>query len=186
MSAASRLRYLHLAYFSQPSGDRLVYRMIRRHRPQNIVELGIGLGVRSLRMIQLAADFAHGSIRYAGIDRFESRTDDDGPGLSLKLAHTMLSATAARVRLLPGDPLHVLANVANDLTSTDLLLIASFDRFQNHFGWQFVPRMLHPRSVVLVEQCVPGKGGPVSRWRPLPIEELSLLTGSSGRHRRAA
>jgi len=183
LSAASGLRYLYLAYFSQPAGDRLVYRLIRRHRPRRIVELGLGMAERSRRTIRLAARYHDEPIDYTGIDRFESRSREDHPGLSLKAAHTALVATEAKVRLVPGDPLSALSRVANGLANTDLLLISSLAGRTCPAAWFFVPRMLHEHSLVLIEETLPGATEPA--WRRLPHDELAALAGSRSERRAA-
>lgn len=171
----SSLRYLHLAYFSQPAGDRLLFRLIRRHRIRRIVELGVGLGVRSIRMIQVAARYSSAHrVHYAGIDRFESRSEAAGPGLSIKMAHQMLGPSGAHIQLVPGCPLDVLARKANSLRETDLLVVAADQDGESLAqSWFYVPRMLHSHSLVLVEQPT-GRDG-TSRWRATPPEELAML-----------
>src|ERR1700675_14598 len=88
------LRYLQLAYFSNPAGDRLIYRLIRRRKVRKILEIGIGTASRAVRMIDLARRGVPGeAVRYAAIDLFESRGGDSPSGLSLKDAHRLLKST---------------------------------------------------------------------------------------------
>src|SRR5688500_11823052 len=106
--SARRLKYLHLAYFSQPKHDRLIYRLIRRYRVRQIVEMGLGDGRRADRMIPLARNWAQGEpVRYTAIDPFELRSGEE-PVLTLKAAYRRLKATGARVQVVPGDPLTAL------------------------------------------------------------------------------
>lgn len=183
MSAVNGLAYCYLAYLSQPASDRAVYRLIRRRRIRHIVEIGVGLGVRSLRMIRVAARSGQ-PVRYTGIDPFESRAEADGPGLSIKLAHKMLAPTGARVQLLPGTPEQALSRAANSLLGTDLLVFSSpwtLDSLGQ--SWPYVPRMLHAASVVLVEEQQPPTG---KTWlRIVPPDEIQQRA-TTRRLRRAA
>ncbi len=92
---------------------------------------------------------------YVGVDPFEGRSEADGPGLTLKAAHQLLRRDGVRVQLVPGDLADSLVRIANSLGKVDLLIVpaalesASFAR-----AWFFVPRMLHERSLVFVEQTL--------------------------------
>ena len=109
MSECSLLRYLYLAYFSQPTSERLLFRTLRKAKCRAIVEVGIGNGARSRRTLEVARRYRQGEvIRYAGIDLFESRLAD-APGLKLKAAYQSLQATGVKIQLAPGDPLSALA-----------------------------------------------------------------------------
>jgi len=136
-------------------------------------------------MIELAAlQSSPGRIRYTGIDRFEARTPSDGPGLSLKDAHRLLSRTGARVQLLPGDPLSVLARAANNLTGSDLIVIsAGHDPHSLGRAWFYVPRMLAARSCVLIEEPS-GPGGEVS-LRRMTREAIDRLADAATLRRAA-
>jgi hypothetical protein len=118
--------------------------------------LGIATGQRALRMIDVAQLASPGEeVHYVGVDPFESRSESDGPGLTLKAAHQLLRRDGVRVQLVPGNLAAALARVANSLGKVDLLIVpaalesASFAR-----AWFFVPRMLHEQSLVFVEQTL--------------------------------
>jgi hypothetical protein len=179
VSAASRLRYLYLAYFSKPAAYRILYRLIRRHRPQNLVEIGIGDARRSARMIAVARRYARGqSVRYTGIDRFEGAPSDQG-SLSLKTAYRLLRSTGAQIRLEPGDPHWALARAANSLADTDLLFISAETYWQSMAAaWFYVPRMLHPCSLVLVEEVAAAQQPVI---RPLSMVDIARLATSPKR-----
>ena len=69
--------------FVQTHGRSLDLSGIRRFRPRKIAEVGMGTAVRSLRMITLACQFhAADQVHFTGIDRFEDRPADWGPGIS--------------------------------------------------------------------------------------------------------
>ena len=156
MLAASRLHYAYLAYFSKPQAERAVYRAIRRQRWHRFLELGVGHGLRAQRMIQLAsASRPKDEVRYVGIDLFEARTVA-GSGLTLKEAHRSLKALAVSIQLVPGDPFSALARAANALRDIDLVIIsADQDAESLERAWFYLPRVLHPTSVVFLEQVNP-------------------------------
>jgi hypothetical protein len=180
----SQLRLLYLCYFSKPAFNRPIYRAIRRYRAQRIVELGVGDGHRAMRMIEVARRASVGSeVHYVGLDPFEARTESSERGLSLKAAHQLLRGTGARVQLMPGNPSDGLMRTANSLGKVDLLIVpAELDSLSHARLWYFVPRMLHERSVVLVDS--PSADAERSlRVKPREeIERLALL----GTGRRAA
>jgi len=169
LSAASRLKYLYLAYLSQPKPDRILYRMIRKQKVRHIVEIGIGNCVRAMRLIQVAQRYANGErIHYTGIDLFEDRAADN-PGVPLKTAFRQLRSTGARVKLIPGNPFDALHEFANALTGTELLLIA-YDQDAEALGrsWFYMPRMLEPNAQVLRQEV--GQGD--SAWSVVPRLEV--------------
>ena len=178
---SSRLRFIYLSYLSKPVSDRLIYRVIPRRKVLKIVEAGVGRGVRAGRMIEAAGFTAPaGQVQYTGIDLFEARSASDGPGLTLKTAHRLLKATGARIRLLPGDPFSALARAANTLMGTDLVVIsADQDARSLARAWFYLPRMLHPRSLVYCEERLPGSQDAVLRL--VPLAEIADLAAARGR-----
>ncbi len=108
----SLFRHLYLAYFSQPPADRVLYRLIRRRKIQRMVEIGVGVAVRSRRLIQAAQGASRTlRVRYTGIDLFEARDASDAGGLPLKEIYRLLKPTGAQTQLVPGDPFSALARV---------------------------------------------------------------------------
>lgn len=144
----------------------------------------MGTGERALRMIEAAQGHAPASeIHYTGVDLFETRPHSDGTDLSLKAAHRMLQGTGARVRLVPGDPFAALARTANSLGRVDLVVISrQLDPALMAAAWFYLPRILHPDSVILGEEACPSG--------ELVLEEVGLSTvqelASAGSVRRAA
>jgi hypothetical protein len=153
LSFIDRLRYVHLAYFSKPKANRVVYRAIRRSQPKSIVEIGIGLAQRSLNAVTLATkQYPDERISYTAIDLFET-SPGGRAALGLKKAHQLLSATGAKIQLVPGDPFSALARMANSLMGTDLLIVSADQLGQSlDRAWFYVPRMLHDNSIVLLEE----------------------------------
>ncbi len=181
MADTSRLRVLYLSHLSKPASDRSIYRAICRERPKRILELGIGTGVRAARMIELARHAsAARQVRFCGIDMFEARSAAEGPGITLKMAHRQLAGTGARIHLVPGDPFVGLSRTANTLGQVDLVVIsARHDPEQLARAWFYVPRLLHERSHVFVEEIARGAR---PSMRLLDRTEIGRLAGS----RRAA
>lgn len=164
MTLLARLKYWYLAYFSHPASDRVLYRLLRKQSCQSIVEIGVGTAERTKRLLRFLGEYGAGPVRYTGIDLFEARPEGS-PRIAYKQAHCQLTPLAAKVKLVPGDPFSALARVANDLTKTDLLLISAD---QSSGGadpasqslvraWFYVPRMLHPSSIVCVETTANGR-----------------------------
>ena len=185
MSAASQLKYLHLAYFAKPVADRVVYRTIRNTRAGHLIGIGLGCGRLVRNMIQLASELTHrDQVRFTGIDLFESRPSPSS-GLSLKQAHSLLKSLKARVHLVPGDPFSALARTANSLPDTDLVVIrADQDEASLARAWFYLPRMLHAGSVVLIETT--GSDGQTETYQSLSLDAVRNLAGAHTAHRRAA
>jgi hypothetical protein len=184
VSVATFLKTAYLTHFSKPASDRLVYQVIRRQRVRSILEFGIGEAQRALRMIEMARLASPGEeIQYTGIDLFEGRSTADGPGVSLKMAHRILSATEAKVRLIPGDPANALARMANTLGHADLVVISAWrDTASLAKAWYYLPRILHPASEVLLEDC---QSGGCPKLRGLTLSEIATLASAAAVRRVA-
>jgi hypothetical protein len=149
----SWLKYLQLACFSKPTADRVLYRSIARHRPESIVELGLGLAERSASMIQLSQRYRPASeIKYTGLDLFEDR-DQCAPGITLKRAHRILGKMTSRVQLFPGDPRQSLARRGNLLLNTDLIVVdlQGSPEILVHL-WTPLAKLIHDTSRVYVSR----------------------------------
>lgn len=181
------LRYYYLAWFSQPAADRPLYKTLRSRTIRSIVEIGIGQGLRTRRMFEVALKHCHHEepLRYTGIDLFEAR-GNSVPGLTLKQAYARLQHDRVQIKLVPGDPLMALSRAANSLTGTDLVIISLTERGDAlDQAWRYVPRMLHDDSLVYLE--VPGKKPGETRFTLLkPIEIARLAKESQRTARRAA
>jgi len=172
------LRYAYAAYFSKPASDRLLVRMVRKHRPRSIVELGVRSSERSVRLIRMATTYADGDIRYTGVDLFEQRPPEQ-PALTLKGTHRLLKQTGAKVQLAPGDPFMALARYANMLSNTDLVVISKDqDEEALNRAWFYLPRMLHEKSLVFQEETK----GDKTRFVQIPTESIQRQAST----RRAA
>lgn len=183
MSQMGVVKFSYLAYLSQPASDRPIYKWLNQHPISKIVELGVGDAVRARRILELAVAIQpNAPIHYTGIDLFEARPANQEQ-LTLKAAYRMLRALPVRSRLVPGDPYTALARIANELTGTDLLIIASDqDPEQLRRAWSFVPRMLHPASQVFLERTTKKQ----AHFQPLSQTELAKLIDTTRRQDRAA
>ncbi|MFW6170124.1 MAG: hypothetical protein ACODAD_06515 [Planctomycetota bacterium] len=185
MSAASLFKQLYFTHFAKPLANRTVFRTIMTTQAGHLVLMGLGDGQLARNMIQLAQHYTSRTrVRFTGIDLFELRTGNSS-GLPLKRAHQMLHSLPAHTRLIPGDPFEALARHANSLLNSDLLVIQAdqlgpaMDR-----AWFYVPRMLHERSVVLVNRA--GQNGQPDRYEPLDGHAIQRLAQATGGRRRAA
>lgn len=181
-----RLQRLYFLYFSRPAQDRRVYQAIHRGKAAKILEIGVGKGERTLKMLKFAAECVgpERTIEYTGIDLFEAREPQDSPGLALKEAHRLLSKKAAKVRLAPGDPFSALARTANGLGACDLIVIsAGICQDSLSRAWFYVPRLLHANTQVLWEQKDTTTGK--LAFRSMAHSEIESLAAPT-RARRAA
>jgi hypothetical protein len=183
LSVLKTAKLIYLRYLSKPPGNRIIYRAIRRAGATKIVEIGVGTGLRAVRMIEVAAcRLPVGEVQYTGMDPFEARSTADGPGMTLKAAYRLLRATGAKIQLVPGDPLASLARAANSLGKIDLLVVSAGLEGSCPRAWWFVPRLLHERTAVYVEEPS-AEGQP--RLRLMPKAEIDRLA-AAGAVRRAA
>ena len=177
MAGSNRLRVLYLLHLSKPPHNRGVYRTIYRRKVRTILELGVGSGERAVRMIEAARwQTPARQIQYTGVDLFESGADANGLSLTLKGAHRLLQTTGAKIRLVPGDPFAAMARTANGLGPTDLVIVsAGLDRGSLDRAWFYLPRVLHPASVVLEELRTPSGELVLRPVGPREIDERSTL-----------
>jgi hypothetical protein len=135
---------------SKPPAERSIELAVKKRRPRQILEIGMGNGQRARRAITLAQRY-HGKagVQYIGIDLFEDRHGEQSP-LALKEAYRQLRSTGARIRLVPGDAYGGLVRAANSLAQVDLVLIApEVARASLAAAWFYLPRTLAKNAVVL-------------------------------------
>lgn len=158
-------RLFYLLYLSQPASDRAVYRAVRREGAKKILEIGLGTGTRSLRIIEVASR-GDSTTEYIGIDLYEAGPPSANR-ISLKAAHAMLKRTRARARLIPGDAYSALARSANEIGPCDLIVIAADQQGEPlDRAWFYLPRLLREKTQVFVER-------PANDERPGGFELLS-------------
>ncbi len=186
MSAASFLKFLYFCHLSHPVAERLIFRRMRKLKPAKILELGIGDASRARRLIEAALHFRPAAeLRYAGVDLFEARPAAGAvAGLKLKDAHVLFKQLGVRAQLIPGDPYAALSRSANALRDNDLVLISGDqDPKSLEQAWFYLPRMLHPKSVVLREGA-DAEG--IRCWTEIPVDEIGRLAAEQQTRRRVA
>jgi len=187
MTALSkRIRLFYLFHFAAPAVDRAILRAIAKMPVRSILELGIGNGQRALRMLEVASlKMPMADISYTGVDLFEARDVAHGLGMSIKEAHKLFHAAGARAKLVPGDPYSALSRVANTLGEIDLVVISTqVDRQSMAKAWFYLPRMLHRRSKVIVEQL--GKNHAPPKVTILSAGRVQQIAAKASAPRRAA
>jgi hypothetical protein len=184
LSVGGIIRSTWLLYFSQPAHERGLVKAIKARPIRSIVELGAGLSGRTQKVLEVAAWRKEClPLRYTAIDAFDSRPAGQ-PRLTLKEAFHVLKPTGVKLQLVPGDPFSALSRIANSLAGTDLLLIAiDQDRQSLERAWKYVPRMLSPQALVLLEE--PATGGRTI-WRDVPRKEIDQLAAAASRSLRRA
>lgn len=150
MAGMGLVSRLWLTRLSRPAAERVIHRHVLAARPRRILELGLGLLVRTERMLQAAAGGGE-QVHYVGLDRFEGRSLADPPGVSLKTAHKRLHALG-RVQLVPGNADASLARLCNHLGTFELVVVSA-DTDERHLerSWFFLQRMTTATSSVFVE-----------------------------------
>lgn len=185
MNAFKLLRTIYLCHFSKPVADRELYRTARKQKITSIVEIGLGQMARTRRLLEMVAEKTPlEQVRFAGVDLFEAR-DPSLPGVALKQAHNELRPLVGKLQLVPGDVFSALARSANSLAGSDLVIIGSAaDAGALAKAWFYLPRMLHDRSIVYLEE--PGENGSASRFRLLKRLEIEQLASTAARSLRRA
>ena len=185
MSIVSRLKSFCFLHLSTPSPDRPIYRAILEQQATKILHVGVGDGQKSLRLIEAALKgHTPREVQFTGIDLFEDRTHL-AHALTLKEAHRMLRATGVRVRLIPGDPLAVLAQRANELGKLDVLLLScTSPPAPDAPVWHYVPRLLHERSLLFME--IGSIADPAAGMQLLPRAEIDAMARAAAAARRRA
>jgi hypothetical protein len=182
LSLLSTVKFAYWAYLARPAGDRTLFRVARRLGARSIVEIGVSDLRRTLRLLRLARDWhPQGAVRYAAIDAFDLRASGQAP-LPLKATHCALRHLGVSARLLPGGVVETLVRWANELQGVDIVVVSGRHAPHELAGaWFWLPRMLHARSVVLLEH---GRG-PQRRFEPLTLEDVRCR-GRDESARRAA
>lgn len=185
MSLKDRVWAFHLARMSKPAEDRPIYQAMLKRQVRHILEIGLGSGERSERLIETATHFCDPrEIHYSGVDLFEGRHSSQAVGLSIKAAHQKLIRTGAHVRLVPGDAFSAVARIANSLKRLDLVVVSGdipaeiLDR-----TWFYFPRMIARHTLVFLQK--PCKSGEAAPYDCVAPTEIAIWAGRT-RWQRAA
>jgi hypothetical protein len=180
-----RCKYWYLCNFAKPAADRLLYKKLKTHAVQSIVEIGVGQGERITALAKVTALLRPDvKLRYTGIDLFEGRPQG-AEGLELREAHRRFSGLGMKVQLAPGDAFSALARLANSLAGTDWVIIsADQDPAVVTKAMRYLPRMLGKNSLVLLEER--GAAGEVLRYQELSLSEIEAKAATQARAERRA
>jgi hypothetical protein len=180
----SAFKFFQLTWLNKPASDRAIYKMIKRRNVSSIVEIGMGDGSRCCNMLAVARKFNPDSkVKYTGVDLFEGRDEDQSP-LKLIEMHRQLNAVDAKTQLVPGDLVSALPRIANAHARTDMVIIsAGFAEEDFEATQMFLPRMLHPSSVVLIQDYEDEEFFVHSR---LEIEKMAAQSASPAARKQKA
>jgi hypothetical protein len=160
-----------LSRFSRPAAERPLYRHVLRSRPRRLLELGLGMLGRTERLLRAGGS----DLQYVGLDRFESRSPSDPPGVSLKQAHRRLHGLA-RVQLVPGNVDTSLARLCNHLGVFDVVVV-SVDTDERHLErcWFFLQRLTGPATTLFLES----RNATAPGWAVLPKPRVDEFAARS-------
>lgn len=183
MPQTSFWKYLQLAWFSGPGCDRVIYRQIARHRPENILEIGLGRGIRTIRMFEVAGRWCKDrEIRYTGIDLFEARSTK-AASLSLREAYKLLRMPGVYVRLIPGEPVTAMTLSSATLSQTDLIVIDSdISESSMAAAWKLILPTMNKQTRVFWQRIRDG----LKVCDEIGIEEVRALVDSGDKTKWAA
>ena len=184
MSAGALIRSTWLLYFSQPAGDRALYKAVKGRAVRSVLEFGVADGQRTKNLFEvLGWEKNNLPLRYTGIDLFEARPAGK-KGLTLKQAFATIRAPEVKVQLVPGLPYDALLRCSTSLPETDMIVIAA-DQQPADFekAWKFIARTVHEKTLILREQ--PAAGGKTI-FQTLPVAEVHRLARESGKGTRRA
>lgn len=175
LSLSNFLRSKYLFHFSKPVADRALLKAIHGQPIRAIVEIGVGTGDRTRKILEVTGWTAGDAPRkYTGIDLFEARPQGD-KGLALKEAFNTLKTPNVKMQFVPGDPYQALARTANMLAGSDLIVLsADLDQDSLRRAWMYVPRML-TESTLIYQQgpAVNGEPGAYQQLSRLEVERLA-------------
>lgn len=150
---------LWLNNFAKPQEERVLVQYLQSHPVERMLEIGVGTLERAERVLGAASSK---TLRYVGIDPFESRSPQDQPGVSLKEAHQRLGQKAS-CQFIPGPVDTTLARVCNHIGLFDMVAVSNgLDDRALERVWFFVRRVVKPTSAVF-HQSAEGAWSEVAR-----------------------
>lgn len=160
---------LYLTHFSTPVDERAIYRRIRKNVPQQIVECGIQRGERMGRMLRLLKYVSPktDSFTYVCTDPFEGRTEIDGPGLSLRKAHKLLSQLELRHRCIPAPSEMGIIQLSRSVKDVDFLVIAMPELDWLGRRGALLAATLADQAVIFLK----APGGVFQEWTPYQFQQ---------------
>jgi hypothetical protein len=149
---------IKLLHFSQPAGDRALYKAVRGRRIASVLEVHVGRGQRSRQLVEwLHRQSELPSIRYAAIDAFDLGGADHQ---TLKQFHATLGKLGAKPLPVPhtGNLAVALKRVVHTIGSVDLLILdCPPEEYLEPSAATVLPRLVHPQTIVM-GQCAETSG----------------------------
>lgn len=181
MAVGGFFRYAQKAFFSKPTPERQLLKLVKSQPIHRIVELGIdSLETTVCLLTTLGKQIPNERLAYTAIDPFDERPADQTP-LSLGETYRRLIATGAKLQMTPGALDASVAMQANSLANTDLLLLSSRATDESlQQAWYYFPRMCHPGTMVLRFFDEPTTDG-TGLWQSISLEEISARAGTTNR-----
>lgn len=169
------------AFFSKPTPEQSLLKLVKGQPIHRVVELGIeSLETTAKLLAQLDKQAGGERLTYTAIDPFDERPADTQP-LTLAETYRQLVATGARLQMTPGRLAASIATQANSLADTDLLLLSSQATDEAlDTSWYYLPRMCHPGTLVFRRHDGQEADDP-GDWLPVTLEEIAARAGASDR-----
>ena len=147
-----------LLRFSQPAGNRPLYRELKGRTVESVLEVNVGSGERSRTVVQWLRDQGNaGPLRYAAIDPFEM---GEGERISLKGFHSEMGKLGVKPLPVPdtGNLAVSLKRVAHTIGAVDVLVLdCAPARFADPAVDTIMPLLLKPTTLVM-GQCAEAEG----------------------------
>ena len=174
----------YLTHFSKPADHRAIYRHIQSEHPRRVLEIGIQRAERTLIMLQMLIKY-HGKasdVHYCGIDPFESRTPTDGPGLSLRKAHRLISRFGVTSRLIPATPSCAVRQLHLDrlIEKVDLVIIATPNSSWLSGSISALGELIHESAGIFLGTPIP-ESNMMYEFTKIDFSELEFIATSEGR-----
>ncbi|MEQ8849603.1 hypothetical protein [Botrimarina sp.] len=175
MAVGGLFRYARETFFSKPTPEKQLLRLVKPTPVRRVVEVGIGSFAITQALLASVVKQAGGEpVHYTALDEFDQRPAGAAP-LSLRDAYRRLSQKGVRLRLVPGDPIASLVGESNSLENTDLLLLTSdATDLRLAAAWYFVPRMCHPGTQI-VRQTASSDAEAAGAWEVVPLSTVARL-----------
>ena len=183
----------YLTHFSKPVSYRAIYRYIQSEHPRKVLETGIQRAERTLTMLQMLLKYCgeKSDVHYCGIDPFESRTPVDGPGLSLRKAHRLISQFEIKSRLIPATPADAIKQLHLNrlIEKVDLAIFATPDKAWLPASMTSLGELIHESAGIFFGMPTTENGG-MYEFVKIDFSELEYIATHDswlpGRTQRAA
>ena len=174
----------YLTHFSKPAGHRAIYRHIQKEHPRKVLEIGIQRAERTLIMLQMMLQYRgdKSDLLYCCIDPFESRTPNDGPGLSLRKAHRLISRFGVTSRLIPATPACAVRQLHLDrlIEKVDLVIIATPNTSWLSGGISALRELIHESAGIFFGKPIP-ESNMMYEFAKIDFSELEFIATNDGR-----